>query len=86
MIRAIVLNMPQMPQCLCLRHWSFLSTAPPYLTMCALCTGVVRVVGHIVTINDCFGNSCGLGWCYVVLVGVYGVLDQDEDNNTSRPF
>ena len=62
------------------------STAPPYLTMCALCTGVVRVVGHIVTINDCFGNSCGLGWCYVVLVGVYGVVDQDQDNNTSRPF
>ena len=27
-----------MPQCLCIRHWSFLSTAPPYLTICALCT------------------------------------------------
>ena len=32
-------KMPQMPQCLCIKYWSFLHTELSYLTMYALCTG-----------------------------------------------
>ena len=39
-------RMPQMPQCLCIRYWSFLHTELSYFTMYALCSLVQMNVKH----------------------------------------